>query len=979
MVKVVFGTVLLCLACVQSVRTPSQLPPAREGKPPAWSSPPPAAAPAEARREEREPLVVRPGGYKMADLPVFSKVLFYVRENYYDKNQMVPRRMLLGALEAVQRAVPEIVVEAVPIAAPERVLVTVSGESRTFRIDRVDQPWSLRSTLQQILRFAQARLQPVPEAEEGRRLLDIEMAAVNGMLYTLDPHSVLIDAAAYTNMRGGADMPVGSVGLTVGFDVQRRIRATGIVPSAPAERAGLRAHDRIVRINEEPTAGLTLEDVVARLHGAIGSGLDLYWERDGTHGVQKVHMERARVYAASMDSGPRILTAPAGPGASPAKIGYFHLAHLGADAAGAVESALLELAREHVLGIVVDLRGNSGGLYAQAVRIADAFVKQGTLVSMVGVGARQRKDELARDGGSEPEVPLAVLVDHDTASGAEIIAAALRNLGRAVVLGRHTFGVGTVQVLFDVPSPLAPADGGTSPNKLGLKLTTAQFLTTGDVPIQLTGVAPDIELRDVTVTNVGQRTLFQMEPRPAKRSEATYESPLARSGTLAPPARPVMTLDYLTASPAPDLTDHEVVLGASPTYSGDDFSASFAAELLARLRQPSRASTLAIAKAFVGEIAAREDTRIAAAAAALKADWRVGARTVAPRLVLKIEPTGGTVRAGTVARLRGTVTNVGAAPAFRVRAVLTSDDPTFEGVEMPFGLVSPGQAKTFELAVPIPPIAFARTDLVQACLRDADGDVHAPVAEATVDIEARPLPALSFTCRSIEAAPRGKARPASVRLVMQIRNQGTAAAEQAEATVRRAGEPVHDGVVVRVSRWSGAVAAGAKKEVSFIVDLPSEPGRRPVDLDLTLSDTALPEPVSARVRVNPPPAPGDGAVPDSQWHVTPSSVMATPPLVTVNAPNVASGETVHVSGEVSSETAARDVFIRVWNRTLKRPVRKVFYRNAPVGTARLPFEADVPIWPGSNVITVHARDAQGTQASRTVVVLKRTDDRAPAR
>ena len=100
-----------------------------------------------------------------------------------------------------------------------------------------------------------------------------------------------------------------------------------------------------------------------------------------------------------------------------------------------------------------------------------------------------RKDELARDGGNEPEVPLAVLVDHETASGAEIIVAGPPNLGLAVVLGRHTFGVGTVQVLFDIPWPLAPAAGATPSNKLGLKLTTAQFLTTGDVPLQLTGVA----------------------------------------------------------------------------------------------------------------------------------------------------------------------------------------------------------------------------------------------------------------------------------------------------------------------------------------------------------------------------------------------------------------------------------------------------------------------------------------------------------
>ena len=159
MTKGVLGAALLCTACISSVATPPSRSPA-QGEAEQEEAQPATSRRAAAPREPvpPEPPLERPGGYNLASLPVFSKVLFFVRENYYDKSRIVAKRMLLGALDFVQRDVPEIVIEPLPAAAPDRVVVTVSGQSRTFRIDRVDAPWSLRSTLQDILRFAQPRL-----------------------------------------------------------------------------------------------------------------------------------------------------------------------------------------------------------------------------------------------------------------------------------------------------------------------------------------------------------------------------------------------------------------------------------------------------------------------------------------------------------------------------------------------------------------------------------------------------------------------------------------------------------------------------------------------------------------------------------------------------------------------------------------------------------------------------------------------------
>ena len=968
MIKGVLGAALLCTACISSgapppSRSPAQGEPEQEEPQPATSRQ--AVAPREPVRQE--PPLDRPGGYRMASLPVFSKVLFYVRENYYDKSRIVAKRMLLGALDFIQRDVPEIVVEPLPIAAPDRVVVTVSGESRTFRVDRVDAPWSLRSTLQEILRFAQPRLQPVPEAQEGRRLLDIEIAAANGMLYVLDPHSVLLDAATYGGMRSnGAKRPAGAIGVSVGRDARQRIQVISVLPGGPAERAGAKAGDRIIRIDDEPAASLTLEDVVARFPGAIGSGVDLQVERAGTRGLQKIHVERAAIGAFSLDQGPRILTTPAGVGTPPAKVGYFHLKHLGWDASDAVGRALEEFAHQRVGGIVVDLCGNSGGLYEQAVHVADAFVKQGTLASMIGVGGTQRRDEVAIDNESEPDVPIAVLVDHDTASGAEIVAAALRAQGGAIILGQHTVGMGTVQMLFDIASPLASPPESALPDKLGLKLTTAQFLMAGDVPDP--AARRDAGYR---VARRDRRPRRPAHPVPDRAAGASADRGGLRaaagcaSGAQLQAERSLMTLDYLALPLASEPNEGEAIGEAQTPVGADDAVAAVAAELVARIRQPGRAAALAVAKTVVPELAARQDARIAAAAASLKIDWSAGPRTAAPRLALKLERRSGeAVRAGTDAHLRGTVTTSGAVPAFRVRAVLASDDPTFDGWEMPFGRVAPGESKTFELAVPIPAPAFTRTDLVRARLREMGGDVAGGAAEIMVSLEAQPAPALSFTCRAIEAKAHGTTSgTTSINLVMRIRNQGPGAAEWVEATVRRAGGAAadDDGVVFRVSRWSGTLAAGAQKEATFVVDLPAGQHGGPLDLDLAANEPT--HAVSAHMRIS--------AGPDGSWQVTPPTVSATPPLVKVTAPAVAAGNTVHLAGEVHADTAARDVYIRVWNRSLKIPVRKVFYQNAPASSAQLSFETDVPIWPGSNLVTVSARDAAGTEATRFLVVLRK--------
>src|SRR5579863_8148306 len=631
------------------------------------------------------------GKYDLALLPIFSKTLFYVRENYFDKNRLDPKRMLVGALDFVQRDVPEILIDRWPEHDPKQVTVKVNGQSRSFSIERVDAPWSLRTKVIEIFQFVQPNLKPVPEKEEARRLVEIEMAATNGMLYTLDPHSVLLDVETYKDMRTQTQGKFGGLGIVIEMDKKNRITVKRPMPDTPAIRVGMKPKDHIVRINNEPTVNMTLTEAVDRLRGDVDTNVDVYVERDGVSGVKKFTITRAFIRPPSIDPPARILAVPAGPGQSPSKVGYFHMQHFSANSAGDLADALALFEREHVKGIIMDLRSDPGGLYEQAQKVADAFVKSGTLVSMVGVGGAQRKDETATDSGHEPTVPLAVLVNQNSASASEIVAGAMKNLDRGVVIGEGTFGKGSVQVLFDIASPVSFGDKSDD-DKLGLKLTTAQYLTPGDISIQGVGVIPDIETDPLLVQKEGERSWIRLQPSAHKRREADYdyhlENPSARHGE-----KPLEDVSYLFVPRtgekvhAHDDDDDDSADADDDDDSADadsdnrtDFLMEFARDLLVQAKSVKRRELVASSKVFLDKVRVAEDKKLSAALEKLGVDWTAGPTTgPAPQLQMTLQPVtasggDGKLVAGTSAKIRGVVKNVGSVPAYRVRAVLESDN-----------------------------------------------------------------------------------------------------------------------------------------------------------------------------------------------------------------------------------------------------------------------------------------------------------------
>lgn len=997
--------------------------------------------------------------YDLSQLPIFSRTLFYVGENYFDKNRLDPRRMLVGSLDFVQRDVPEILIDRWPEREPKQVTVKVNGQQRSFPIDRVDSPWSLRSSLTEIFRFVQPNLQPVPEKEEAKRLVEIEVAATNGMLYTLDPHSVLLDVETYKDMKTQTQGKFGGLGIVIEMDKKNRITVKRPMPDTPAIRVGLKPKDHIVRINNESTMNMTLNEAVERLRGDVDTNVDVYVDRDNSPGTKKFTITRAYIRPPAIDPPARVLPVPAGPGQPAAKIGYFHMQHFSANSAGDLADALQAFEKERVRGIIMDLRGNPGGLYEQAQKVSDAFIKSGTLVSMVGVGSAGRKDDSASDSGHEPTVPVAVLVNQNSASASEIVAGAMKNLDRGLVIGEATFGKGSVQQLYDIASPVPFGDRSDDGN-LGLKLTTHQYLTPGDISIQGVGVIPDIETVPMQVQKEGERSWIRLQSSSRKRHEADYEwhleHPSARRGE-----KPAETVSYLLvpkpgekkrhdedeAGPQDDEDDDEAE--ADNADQKTDFLMEFARDFLAQAKSPRRRELLASAKTFLDKVRAAEDKKLSQALEKLGVDWTAGPAAAAPnapapqlQLTLQQDKPDAKVMAGDSVKIRGLVKNTGAAPAFRVRAVLESDSPVFDENEMVFGKIGPGETKSYELVVKVPSSSYTRTDAIKGTVLWQRGQrsAAAPTAEMMLNIEGKGRPLFAYTYQTIDDVKGNKdgqvQRGEQVRTLVTVKNIGAGRALHTQAVLRNGNG--QEGILISAGRFDAKeLGPGETKTFSFVYEVGSVFRGDEYQLELAVVDTTLGESVTDKLKfkvspAGPAPEPATGVVTVSRndaplreaagegalvvaraakgaaFKVTGKTGAFTrveiengrtafvgsgdvstgggaahpqwrpewqvmPPVLTVTAPTVVTGETAHLKVKAVDDRLVRDAYIRVWNRDAKVPMKKAFYlSNRPNGDrTKLEFEADVPLWPGSNMVQVFARESNEIQSLQTVVVLKR--------
>ena len=969
--------------------------------------------------------------YDLTQLKVVNQTLDLIQKKYVDPKRVKPREMLLSSLNYVQRDVAQIIV--LHEEGSPTVKIRVDTQEKEFRVDNVQGPWDVSARLREVFAFIQEGLRGT-EVD----LREVEYAACNGMLHTLDPHSVLLSPEAYKDMNMSTSGQFGGLGIVISIRDQQ-LTVINPMPNTPASRVGLKRQDRITKINSESTLNMGLNEAVNHLRGTPGSKVTIWVHRDGDGGWVGSHpfeLTRETIKVESVEH--KLLDG---------NIGYIRLKQFQLNSSADLEAALADMKGNGQLkGLVLDLRGNPGGLLDQAVKIVDKFVASGPIVATVGA-SEGRDEKTAREAGTEPNYPIALLVSGNSASASEIVAGAMKNHDRAVIIGETTFGKGSVQIVFD-----------KLPDAAALKLTVAQYLTEpGDISIQGTGVTPDIELDPMTVDTLEMDLTVD--------GGGIKERDLARSlsnAHIREGQKPSEVVRY--ALPQKERQDLRERGGDPDDIFAMDFPIKFAHDLVAHVPQGTRPDQVRAAKPVIEATRVAEVAKIADELKKLSIDWsepppgEATAPNPIPPLEVKVETdrANNEVNGGDPLNLKVTVTNKGTVPLYRLSAITKSDNGMFDNKELVLGKLEPGKSKTVTTPLgwcdvegrkagstqvlpkdaprvcKVPKDALSRADGIKLKFDEARG-IALPDAEIRVATKALERPTFSYSYEIVDnRGGNGDGRlqkGEALTMYMTVRNTGKGRSFDAQANLRNlAGDGLllKDGRFIDVSNMN----PGDERRFAFTFDVSATLTEPEVKVELSIVDQELRDSIAEKVHIPIAPpasitpmstsmkagAPGallfsspdltarafgkllSGTAVTAQGDAgdflkvslggtrfafvkktdvaaggTPGQtvtfediLLKAPPAIEIAAPDLATKEThMMIKGVASDGDRLLDTFIFVGSK-------KVFYRSNRTGTdpKKMTFEADLPLRPGVNVVSVVARENPDTTSRRVFIIRK---------
>lgn len=321
---------------------------------------------------------------------------------------------------------------------------------------------------------------------------DLIEAAINGMLTSLDPHSTYLPDDNFKKVQQQTTGKFGGLGIEVTME-NGFLKVVSPIDDTPAFDAGLQPEDLILTVDDESIVGITLSEAVEKLRGPIGSEVNITVQRadDEPFDVAiirdeiKIRSVRSRLYE---------------------DIGYIRITTFSEQTSPGLKKSVEELTNEAengLAGIVLDLRNNPGGLLSEAIKVTDAFLERGEIVSTRGRDNSDMQHAYARPGDITNGLPVVVLINSGSASASEIVAGALKDHRRAILMGTRSFGKGSVQTIMPMPGHGA------------IRLTTARYYTPSGVSIQAKGIAPDIEVALARIEKLNQGPIREEDLRGA--------------------------------------------------------------------------------------------------------------------------------------------------------------------------------------------------------------------------------------------------------------------------------------------------------------------------------------------------------------------------------------------------------------------------------------------------------------------------------
>lgn len=886
--------------------------------------------------------------YSLANLSILGRAFTHVEYQYVDPERIDHGAMFKAALAAVERDIPEVMLR----VEQRRVHVQVGDFVTVLSTRPIETQDALVAELRRVAQVLEDHLH-----DPAIDMADVEYALVNGALGTLDPHTLLMPPTDAKRMEEDNEGAFGGLGIGIRME-EGRLLVDYPMEGTPAWQVGLKPADHIVAIDGEGTINMDTDEAVRKMRGQAGTRVTLTIDRAefGTprdFTITRAEIKPGRVWSEFLDGG----------------VGYVRIENFHIQVESQLEEELGTLSRRAgpagLRGLVIDLRDNPGGYLHQAVAVADKFMPGGVVVSTVGRAGSDRKENEARDNGAEPTYPIAVLMSGASASAAEIVAGALKNTERAVVIGERSFGKGSVQELYRMERDAQ------------LKLTVARYFTPGDHSIQSIGIPPDIEVKRAYV--YPPRRVEEWDqlggPRVSMFSRDNLLAEADLEGHLAaleePAAPPVYAVRFLVPERPAD---------APRTERKDvrqDFEVLLARDVLVAARGGRRADVLRTAGSVVAQRGRIEEERIGAAFAALGIDWSGCVNPERPQVALSLAAEGqvGTPTwiPGAFTAVTATVSNQGAVPLCQLVVRADGGEPgrgegILDGTEFYIGRVEPGQARSFTTKVLVPGGYPAEQARVALRLHDLSRE-NLSVQEIEVASKGEPLPRYGWDFRFDDASGGdgdGVVEVGeTVHLLVDVHNFGQGPGGKATVEVHKGSEVGKAVALVDAARARiEGLAPGASQRVDVAFRVAAAPPGNTIPLDISVQDSRRYDYASvnkggfytwygAKDTVVVP----VGSGPPPTGHREPPDIDVT------RAPGLSTSDaSATVSGVVTDDSGVRDVIVY-------RGAEKIAYHGggeAGRPLRSIPFSATADIVPGSNLFVVLARDVDGLRATRGV-------------
>lgn len=883
--------------------------------------------------------------YSLSNLSILGRTAGRVQLQYVDPERIDYDAMYKAALAAVEREIPEVVLR---VEGP-RVHVSVRDYTTVLTTRKMESSDALTAELRRVAQILEDHLDTTEI-----KLDEVEYTLTNGMLSTLDPHTVLMPPVSAKKMQEDNDGEFGGLGITIEMP-NGHLTVMYPLEDTPAWKAGLKPGDEITRIDGEGTINMEIDEAVEKMRGEPGTSVTLTITREDGEQPKDYTIVRAQ-----------IKTGPVWSQLLDGNVGYIRIDSFHQQVETELSEELSKLARDAgpggIKGIVLDMRDNPGGYLHQAVAVADKFLAEGAIVSTVGRNGSDRKESDARESGTEPAYPMAVLMTGSSASAAEIVAGALRNQERAVIIGERSFGKGSVQELY-------PMERDSR-----LKLTVAKYLTPGDHWIQSVGIPPDIELKRTLVAPPRELKEFKTMSGPRislfGRDRQLRESDLsgAFSNEAEVDSPPAYSLRYLV----PDTVDEK---RSDRKDVRSDFEVMLARDVLVAAHGGRRADVLKDAGTVVGQRTRSEAARIDAAFREQKIDWSACVNgdhaNVAFSLALESASRAGTtLAAGALTTVRLAVTNNESRPLCQTLARLSSEhgNDILDGTEFYLGKINPGETRTYETKVKVPGGYPNETADVGVALSDANKkELSSQVIQVTTT--APGLPRYTWNWHfDDKAGGNGNGIVEvgeTVHLLVDVANDGTGPGGKLAVSVHKDRSLRKTVELTDAMVEIAALPPGARQtaDIAFKVNVAPADGNIP--LDLSLRDGENYDYASIMKA-------GFYAYYGESEHIVvpvgspaPSGTRAPPNITVTRGPGATSlDKTVTISGVATDDVGVRDVIIY-------QGEKKIAYAGGGDATHPLksvPFSATAELATGNNLLVVLVRDATGLTATQAVDV-----------